>query len=377
MPSFRSLLSFSAFIDEVPDGLLLVDATGTIRDVNERTVELFKYDVAELLGAPIEQLVPDRHETEHVGLREEYLSAPERRPMGTDLILLGERRDGTTFPVQVSLAPITEGEDTYILASVRDVTERVQFQQQASVLNRILRHNIRNRLNVIQGNVDLLAEEVAAIRADLEALDDEDLTWPVPETPQVEKPPLRQFFEDWQSFPDQAAAILATVQESSDQLLDLAERARQLEETEPSAHGTEPHDVAATVREAVAVVDSEGLTVEANDVESRVFGFDRDALSIVLHELLSNAVEHGATDQLWIRGQVEEDHYVLEVEDDGAGIPDVELETIQSLQEGQLQHGLGLGLWVSKWFVSRMDGDLDFETTDTGTVVSVRLPLES
>ena len=377
MPSFRSLLSFSAFIDEVPDGLLLVDAAGTIRDVNERTVEMFKYDVGDLLGASIELLVPDRHATGHVELREEYMADPERRPMGTDLILLGERQDGTTFPIQVSLAPISDGGETYVLASVRDVTERVQFQQQASVLNRVLRHNIRNRLNVIQGNVDLLADEVTALCQDLQSLGDEDWSWPVPESPETNATPLRRFFEDWKSFPDEAAEILETVQESSDQLLDLAERARQLEESGAGARPTEPHEIAAAVSQAIDEVDMEDIAIETVDVESRSFVFDPDGLSLVLHELLTNAVEHGATTRLWIRGLVEGNHYVLEVEDDGSGIPDVELETIQSVQEGQLQHGLGLGLWVSKWFLSRMDGDLDFETTENGTVVRVRLPLDS
>lgn len=296
--------------------------------------------------------------------------------MGTDLILLGERQDGSTFPIQVSLAPIDGDGEVYVLASVREVTERVQFQQQASVLNRVLRHNIRNRLNVIQGNVELLAAQVDDLRQDLEALGEAKWSWPAPESVQAGKTPLRGFFEDWKSFPDDAAAVLETVQESSEQLLDLAERARHLEESGASGRVTEPHDLSRVVREAIERIEVASIAVDGVDVEPHSFVFDPDSLSIVLHELLSNAVEHSETTTLEVRGRAEVDHYVLEVEDDGAGIPDVELETIESLQEGQLQHGLGLGLWVSKWFINRMNGDLSFETTDRGTVVRIRLPMD-
>jgi PAS domain S-box-containing protein len=122
-----------------PDGIVIAGGDGRIRGVNERTEELFGYDADELRGEPVETLLPERFRDDHVDHREAYTDAPERRPMGAGRDLYGRRKDGTEFPVDVSLSPMAVDGHTETIATVRDASERHQREQEIARLNRINR----------------------------------------------------------------------------------------------------------------------------------------------------------------------------------------------------------------------------------------------
>lgn len=112
-------------VQHSPDGLLLVDQRGQIVYVNAAAVELFGYPAAQLIGQTIEQLVPRQSRGIHERYREGFSSAPTTREMGARLVTLtASRKDGTEFPAEIRLAPIEEGGVAYVLAVVRDVTDR-------------------------------------------------------------------------------------------------------------------------------------------------------------------------------------------------------------------------------------------------------------
>jgi PAS domain S-box-containing protein len=114
---------FHAVVDAAPDAILLVDHVGTIVYANTRTSQLFGYEAAELIGERVEMLVPERDREMHVMNREVYAEQPHSRGMGVGLHLTGRRRDGTPLPVEISLSPYHSGDDLYVVAIVRDVTE--------------------------------------------------------------------------------------------------------------------------------------------------------------------------------------------------------------------------------------------------------------
>jgi len=113
-----------ALLEAMPDALVIVGQDGRIVLVNEKTENLFGYQRDDLLGQSIEVLVPARFRGGHVGHRDNYLSAPRARPMGVGLDLSGKRSDGTEFPCEISLAPVRTESGTWIIAAVRDITER-------------------------------------------------------------------------------------------------------------------------------------------------------------------------------------------------------------------------------------------------------------
>jgi PAS domain S-box-containing protein len=113
-----------ALVAAVPDGVVVVDAEGRIELVNPAVETLFGYAPDELTGQPVEVLVPEEVRDAHLQHREGYVDTPRPRPMGVGLELHGRRRDGTTFPIDVSLAPVSVGGRRRFGAFVRDATER-------------------------------------------------------------------------------------------------------------------------------------------------------------------------------------------------------------------------------------------------------------
>ncbi len=111
-------------IEAVPDSLIVVDQSGRIVLVNVQTETLFGYHRDELVGQPIEVLVPEQMHEKHIGLRDGYLAAPHVRPMGQGTELVGRRKDGNEIPVEISLSPLHADAGLLVVATVRDVSER-------------------------------------------------------------------------------------------------------------------------------------------------------------------------------------------------------------------------------------------------------------
>jgi PAS domain S-box-containing protein len=119
---------FGAWLEAVPDAMVVVNPAGRILAVNQHTLRLFKYEADDLIAQPIETLIPERLRAPHVALREQYAADPHRRPMGAGLDLAGLRRDGSEFPVEISLSPIDTDEGRVIIAAIRDATERRRIE---------------------------------------------------------------------------------------------------------------------------------------------------------------------------------------------------------------------------------------------------------
>jgi PAS domain S-box-containing protein len=107
-----------------PDAIVVVDAAGCVRYANQQLTVLFGYATHEVVGQPIEILLPERLQQRHVGHRQGFHRSERVRPMGVGQELLARRNDGTEFPVEISLSPIGAGEQRYVAAVIRDATER-------------------------------------------------------------------------------------------------------------------------------------------------------------------------------------------------------------------------------------------------------------
>jgi len=120
---------FRNLLESAPDAIVIVDQKGLIQLINAQTEKLFGYTRAELIGAPVETLVPQCFRGRHWSHREGYAQSPQPRSMGAGLELYGRRKDGTEFPIEISLSPLETAEGTLVCSAIRDVTQRKQLAE--------------------------------------------------------------------------------------------------------------------------------------------------------------------------------------------------------------------------------------------------------
>jgi len=216
---------------------------------------------------------------------------------------------------------------------VEDITDRKRREQRLEVFNRVLRHNLRNQLDVIRSHAETLARRTDAGE-------------------------------------DHAERIIAAV----DELAAMGDRARKTDRI--MSMGDEMGDVSVTetVRGAVESVDSADSAVNVTSnlpPEARVTT-NEEALYAAVTSALENAIEH-ADSQVTVTLEAQPDGHAVVVDDDGPGIPEAELAPIETGTETSLQHGRGLGLWQLRWGADKLNGELSFDT-DGGTTVRISVP---
>ena len=136
--SINELLA--SYLHAAPDPIVIVDAGGAITFFNERAEEVFGYLAADIVGRSVDILVPDETRPGHVGHRDSFGADPHRRPMGAEgSLLMARRADGTEFPVEISLSPITTGGELTVMAAVRDVSTRLDAEKRLRTSERSFR----------------------------------------------------------------------------------------------------------------------------------------------------------------------------------------------------------------------------------------------
>jgi two-component system, NarL family, sensor histidine kinase DevS len=127
-----------AIVALAPNAILLVEPDGSIVLANHQADTMFGYSPGELLGAQVDELVPPQVRNQHRAHRRAYDAEPRTRPMGSGLDLHAARKDGSTFPVEIALSPLAQGDHTRVVAIVRDITERVQAERRIREIQREL-----------------------------------------------------------------------------------------------------------------------------------------------------------------------------------------------------------------------------------------------
>jgi len=312
-------------VETLQEALVVLDWDDHILDINETTAELFDESTEGMIGEPVRSVI-------------DGLDGTELPTGATGTVALRTSEGRRQFQLSVSAVEeaTTNDEGNPVARTVlfRDITDRETREQRLTVFNRILRHNVRNDLDVVLAYAD--------------HVDDEELR--------------------------------TGIRERATDLLELSNKVREAEavmtESTGSPESVDLTDVASTVVDQFRS-ENESADISLVCPDEATIPSYQAVLRQVLFELVENSLEHTAADsprvELSVR-EVSEDTVELSIADDGPGIPEREREILAAGTETQLEHGQGIGLWFVNWAVTQLGGEIEFRENDSeGSLVTIRL----
>jgi two-component system, sensor histidine kinase len=158
-------------LDDAPDAMIIIDGFGTVWFANRQVTALFGYAHGEIIGESMEKLMPERFRSQHIGHRGSFAGNIRVRPMGSGLDLCGLRRDGSEFPLEISLSPIEDAGRSLVAAAIRDVSERKRIEAELTVARDALEavRELAERVN--QGRRRFLEAALHDLRQPLQTLE--------------------------------------------------------------------------------------------------------------------------------------------------------------------------------------------------------------
>jgi len=356
---------FRGLLESAPDGVVIVDQAGLMQIVNRQTEVLFGYPREELLGQPVEMLLPERFRERHVHHRVEYQGDPHTRPMGTGLELFGLRRDGSEFPLEISLSPMTsDNSDVLIIGNIRDITARkiaderlravaVDLARSNAELEQfayIASHDLQEPLRMVASYTQLLARRY---QGKLGPDADEFIAFAVDGARR-----MQELINDLLTYSRVGTRGLELQAVDIGQVVDMvvSDLAASIAETDASV----THDALPTLRGDPIQLRQLFQNLIANGIK-----FHRRDVTPLVHV---SAAQHGGT-------------WTFRVADNGIGIEPQYLERIfalfQRLHNRADYPGTGIGLAICKKIVERHGGEIRVESEPgRGTTFVVTLPID-
>lgn len=333
---------FQGLFEHVPNPIVetrIQDGTAIVDRVNPAFENTFGYAERDIEGEPLESyIVPPDSDVEPLETGDTDLSFPPEDIWNRDVIELETvhgRREFVPLLVPAEADERPSGYAIYI-----DVTPQKQRQERLEVLARILRHDIRNRVTIVNANADLLADR-----------------------------------PEWEDIPRE----ISEIQSAATDLLALGTRTRLAEQLALETGDQEPIDLVETVEAVVETVrETHDATITASLPTTATVRATPE-LATAIFEVIENAVEHhdrpSPTVELGVEATHDGEYYEVTIEDDGLGIPPDQYEVVTGDRErSQVEHVTGIGLWLTYWICRASGGDVEFTATDDGTVVTLRLP---
>jgi len=295
---------FRGLLESAPDGIVVVGPDAKITIVNSQTEKMFGYTREELIGQPVEILVPMRSRDEHVKYRNGYMEDSRTRPMGAGRVLSGRKKDGSELPVEISLSPLETEQGVLIMSIIRDITDRRKAEEQIKnslrekeALLKEIHHRVKNNLQVTSSLLRL-------------------------QSGYIHDPRTLEMFADSQNRIRSMALVHEKLYKSSDlSRIDFSEYVDNLAQLLFRSFGVEPQQISLEIKKQAVFLS----------VETAV------PCGLLVNELLSNSIKHafpkGRQGKISVNIEMHDNSEIeIEVNDDGVGLPEsFSFETTETL----------------------------------------------
>lgn len=353
---------FRNVLESAPDAVIIIDHAGSIAVINQQAEKMFGYSRTELLGKKIEVLIPAHIRDKHVGHRERYVAKPQLRPMGTGLDLRGLRRDGTEFPVEISLSPFATASGAFVSSVIRDVTNRKEMERELISA----RHQAER---ASKANTAFLAAASHDLRQPVQALN--LLTGALRRTVAADELAL-EMVESQQASLDAMTNLLNSLLDIS--RLDAGKIAPEIQDFK--VQRLFENLSAESSRQA----RNKALFFTTGDCEDLTVRSDPNLLSEIIQNLVGNAIRYTDRGGINLSCRTEGEYAWVEVADTGIGIDASQFEEIfrefhQIKAPGREKEGFGLGLAIVKRLADLLEHRIHVASEKgRGSTFSVRIP---
>ncbi|MGD0391994.1 MAG: PAS domain-containing sensor histidine kinase [Acidimicrobiales bacterium] len=343
----QAVAKFGSFLEHAPDAVVVIEGDGRIAIVNAQTERLFGYSRSRMIGQPVEMLLPMRFRNSHIAHRSGYEAEPRIRTMGEGFDLFGERADGSEFAIDISLAPLETETGTMFAATVRDVTQRKRLEANREEFIHHAAHELRTPLATLAALSETLASGIKDMTA------------------------------------DDIAAALAALRRQGERARMLVANLLDLSQLESGRSDVllgpvDLGNIVALVLEGAPAPEGKRVTVEFDSTFMVVA--DPVQLNRILTNLLTNAYRYGGPD-INISAEIIERYVIIDVSDDGDGVPDELQERVfdpfvRGKTAGSVG-GSGVGLALCRRISDALGGAIWYEANPVGATFRLRLQLAS
>ena len=380
--SLESEAGFKALFDYATIAILVISRDGRIELINPAAEKLFGYNNAELIGQPLEMLIPGDLRHQHVQHRTKYFEKPKARPMGRGIDLFAQKKEGPIFPVEISLGYYQLEGEMLAVAFVTDITERKQMEQQLKEANESLEKKVIERTFELTEALER-EKELNEMKSRFVSMASHEFRTPLSAV--LSSISLVETYKD-PEHEEKRKKHIERIKGSVRNLTDILNNFLSLDKLEQGKieAETSQFDVSEFMEDIIEEMES--MTKRKNQkiiyshTGQKEIVLDRKILRNIMFNLLSNAIKYSPENkEIFVSIKVDDKNVVIAVKDNGMGIPQHEQKNLfknffRANNTVNIQ-GTGLGLSIVKKYVELLHGSINFESNPgSGTVFTVQFP---